>query len=57
MEKYKEGKGYQYLHPTKHQSQEILTLVVGKRSKVISMTLKVTGIIDRTENNEFTKGT
>lgn len=53
----KEGKGYQCLHSAKYQRQEILSLVVAKRSKVTSTKLKVTSIANRTKNNELTIGT
>ena len=50
-------KGCQYLHCVKYQNQEILSLVVGKRSKIISTKSKVRSITKRTKNNEFTVGT
>lgn len=50
-------KGCQYLHPAKYQSQEILSLVVGKRSIVKSTKSKVRSITKRTKNNESTIGT
>ena len=56
-EKYKEGNGCQYLHPTKYQRQEALFLVIGKRSKVMSTKLRVRSRTKRTKNNEFSIGT
>lgn len=53
----KEGKGYQCLLPAKFQEQEILSLVVAKRSKVISTKLEVTSMANRAKNNELTIGT
>lgn len=53
----KEGKGYQCLHPAKHQRPEILSLVVPKTSKVISPKLEATSIAHRTKNKELTRRT
>lgn len=52
-EKWKEREGHQYLCLALYQRGEVLSLVVGKRVKVISTKLKITAITNRIKNNEF----